>query len=135
MGKIFVDKRGDVFKFVSEKDPPVHVRFPVKLAVRVENEVSEFFYYSEFVLNISKGEVFIETDSPLSKDSVLTMHFYIPPEEKLLGEFEGKVRDTNGNNNNYPQGMFVKFTGDFKEDIIGFVDYLDEKKYLVDVEV
>ena len=79
--------------------------------------------------------MFIKTDSPLPEESVLIMHFYIPPEEKLLGEFEGKVRDTNCNNNNHPRGMLVKFAGDFEEDIIRFVDYLDEKKNLVDIEV
>ena len=134
MGKIFVDKGGEVFKFMSEKDHPVHVRFPVKLAVKIENEVPAFFYYSDFVLNLNKGEVFVETDSLLPEDSALIMHFYIPPEEKLLGEFEGKVRDTN-RNNNYPRGMLVEFTGNFEEDMIKFVDYLDEKKHLVDIEV
>jgi hypothetical protein len=59
MGSIFLDKGEDVYKFVSEKDRPIHVRFPVKLAVRIEEEFSEFFYYSDFVLNLNKGEVFI----------------------------------------------------------------------------
>ncbi len=64
MEKIFVDKGGDVFKLMSEKDHSVHVRFPVKLAVKIENEVPAFFYYFDFVLNLNKGEVFIESDSP-----------------------------------------------------------------------
>lgn len=59
MGSIFLDKGEDVYKFVSEKDRPIHVRFPVKLAVKIEEEFSEFFYYSDFVLNLNKGEVFI----------------------------------------------------------------------------
>lgn len=134
MGNIFVDKGGDVYKFMSENDHPEHVRFPVKLAVKVEEEFPEFFYYSDFILNLNKGEVFVLTDSPIPRDSVLKMHFYIPPEEKLLGEFEGKVMGIN-HDNNYPQGIFVKFTGDFENDMIIFTDYLDEKKHLVDIEV
>ncbi len=134
MGNIFVDKGGDVYKFMSENDHPEHVHFPVKLAVKVEEEFPEFFYYSDFILNLNKGEVFIITDSPISKGSVLIMHFYIPPEEKLLGAFEGKVMGIN-HDNNYPQGIFVEFTGNFRNDMIIFTDYLDEKKHLVDIEV
>jgi len=134
MGNIFVDKGGEVYKFISENDRPVHVRFPVKLAIKTEEKFPEFFYYSDFILNLNKGEVFIITDSQISKGSVLTMHFYIPPEEKLLGEFKGKVLGIN-RNNNYPQGIFVEFTGDFRNDMIIFVGYLDEKKHLVDIAV
>ncbi len=43
MGNIFVDRGGEVYKFVSENDRPVHVRFPVKLAVKIEEEFPEFF--------------------------------------------------------------------------------------------
>jgi hypothetical protein len=63
------------------------------------------------------------------------MHFYIPPEEKLLGEFRGKVIDVNRNNYSYPQGMYVKFVGSFKDDMKRFVDYLEEKQHLIDFEV
>jgi hypothetical protein len=59
MVNISFDKGEDVYKFVSEKDRPVHVRFPVKLAVKIEEEFPEFFYYSDFILNLNKGEVFI----------------------------------------------------------------------------
>ncbi len=134
MGNIFVDKGEEVYKFVSENDRPIHVSFPVKLAVKIEEEFPELFYYSDFVLNLNKGEVFIITDSPIPKGSVLIMHFYIPPEEKLLGEFEGKVTGINYDNN-YPQGMFVEFTGNFGNDMIVFTDYLDEKKHLIDIEI
>jgi hypothetical protein len=134
MGNIFVDRGGEVYKFVSENDRPVHVRFPVKLAVKIEEEFPEFFYYSDFVLNLNKGEVFIITDSPIPKGSLLIMHFYIPPEEKLLGEFEGKVTGIN-HDNNYPQGIFVEFKGSFGNDMIIFTDYMDEKTHLIDIEI
>jgi hypothetical protein len=62
------------------------------------------------------------------------MHFYIPPEEKLLGEFEGKVTGIN-HDNNYPQGIFVEFKGSFGNDMIIFTDYMDEKKHLIDIEI
>jgi len=134
MGNIFVDRGGEVYKFVSENDRPVHVRFPVKLAVKIEEEFPEFFYYSDFVLNLNKGEVFIITDSPIPKGSLLIMHFFIPPEEKLLGEFEGKVTGIN-HDNNYPKGVFVEFKGSFGNEMIIFTDYLDEKKHLIDIDI
>ncbi len=134
MGDIFVDKCGEVYKFVSENDRPVHVRFPVKLAVKIEEEFPEFFYYSDFVLNLNKGEVFIITDSSITKGSALIMHFYIPPEEKLLGEFKGTVMGIN-HDNNYPQGMFVEFAGSFENNMVIFTDYMDEKKHLIDIEI
>ncbi len=31
--------------------------------------------------------------------------------------------------------MLVEFIGNFEEDMIKFVDYLDEEKHLVDIEV
>jgi hypothetical protein len=135
MQKIFVDKGGEAYEFMSDKDKPVHIRFPVKLAVKLDVKFPEFFNYSDFILNLNKGEVCIKTDSPLPKGSLLIMHFYIPPEEKLLGEFKGKVVGIDRNNHIYPQGMCVKFTGNFEEDMISFVDYIEEKKHLVDIEV
>lgn len=133
MEKILVDKEGEAYEFISDKDRPKHVNFPVKLAVKHGDELPVF--YSDFILNINKGEIFIKIDSPIPKGSILIMHFYIPPEEKLLGEFKGKVMDIKSNNNVYPLGMYVKFIGNFEEDTKKFVDYLEEKRHLVDIEV
>ncbi len=85
MDKVFVNMGGKVDEFISDKDKPKHVRFPVKLAVKLDVKFPEFFYYSDFILNLNKGEVYIKTDSSLPKGSLIIMHFYIPPEEKLLG--------------------------------------------------
>ncbi len=135
MRKIFVDKGGEAYEFMSDQDKPIHIRFPVKLAVKLDGKFPEFFNYSDFILNLNKGEVCIKTDSPLPKGSLLIIHFYIPPEEKLLGEFKGKVVGIDRNNNIYSQAMCVKFTGNFEEDMIRFVAYIEEKKHLVDIEV
>jgi hypothetical protein len=67
MENMFVDKDGEVYKFMSENDRPIHDHFPVKLTVKIEEEFPEFFYYSDFVLNLNEGEVFIITDSPIFK--------------------------------------------------------------------
>ncbi len=133
MDKLFFDMGGEVDEFISDKDKPKHVRFPVKLAVKHEKGFPEF--YSDFVLNVGKGGVFIKTDSPIPKGSFVVMHFYIPPEQKLLGEFRGKVIDVNRNNYSYPRGMYVKFLGSFKDDMKRFVAYLEEKQHLIDFEV
>lgn len=133
MNKLFVDRGGKIDEFFSDRDGIEHVRFPVKLSIKSENKLPLF--YSDFILNMNKGEMFIKTDVPMPKDSFIVMHFYIPPEEKLLGEFKGKVIDVNLNNNNYTRGMFVKFIGSFEADMKIFVDYLEEKQHLVDIEV
>ncbi len=77
MEKIFFVMGGEVDEFISDKDKPKHVRFPVKLAVKHEKEFPKFYF--DFILNVGKGEVFIKTDSSIPKGSFVVIHFYIPP--------------------------------------------------------
>lgn len=128
--KLFVDKGGEIDEFAGKERK--HVRFPVCLAVKYGEDVPEAC--ADFILNISKGGVFIKTDRPLKNGSKITMHFYIPPEEKLLGEFEGEVVGLSPGIPPLPGGMHVKFVNCSEEDMKRLEDFLEEKKHLVDKE-
>lgn len=130
MDKFFVDKGGEVEEYSEDAERRKHVRFPVCLAVKYGDSVSEVC--PDFVLNISKAGVFIKTDSPLPKGSTVVMHFYIPPEDKLLGEFKGRVVEVNQNNPAYQRGMHIKFIHYTKEEMQSLEDYLEGKKRLID---
>ncbi len=86
----------------------------------------------DFILNISKGGCFIVTDSPLKKGSKIIMHFYIPPDRKLLGEFQGEVVAVNIDNPLYPKGMHIKFIHCSEETLKRLEEYLEEKRHLLD---
>lgn len=129
--KIFVDKNGSVDEYEGSNRRR-HVRFPLSLAVKYGEE--EPLLFAEFTLNISKGGVFIKTTSPLPRGAKIKMHFYIPPEEKLLGEFDGKVVAVNLDNPMYPKGMHVQFTHVSEKDLNRLEDYLEENRHLVDRE-
>lgn len=130
--KVFVDRRGVVEEFAGTEKRR-HVRFPLCLAVKYGEEVP--LVCADFTMNISKGGVYIMTDNPLPKGAKITMHFYIPPQEKLLGEFEGKVVGVNLDDPAYPRGMHVKFMDVNENALSRLEDYLEENRHLVDKEV
>ena len=87
---------------------PVLVRFPVCLAIKYGDDVTETC--PDFVLNIDESWVFIKTDAPLPAGSPLIMHFYIPPETKLLAEVRGMVVPVADPGAQLPRGMLVRVT-------------------------
>lgn len=129
--KVYVKKGEDAEEYSPERRR--HVRFPFCLAVKYGRDVPDACY--DFTLNISKGGVFIKSNSPLPKGAKIIMHFYIPPENKLLGEFKGKVVRVNADNPAYPTGMHVQFTGHADKDLKRLEDYLEENRHLVDRKV
>lgn len=131
--KYFVDTNGDMDEHLPGEEQNRHVRFPVRLAVRygTGNPVN----YSSFVLNMNQGGVFIETDKPLEVGSRIVMHFYIPPEVKLLGEFEGQVVWANAQNVNKAGGMGIKFISYTQESMKQLEALLEEKHHLIDYMV
>lgn len=133
--KIIVDRAGEADEYVGKKDRRRHVRYPVCLAVRFGDDAhdpSQPDTCADFILNISKGGVFIMTDAPYPIGSKMALHFYIPPDEKTLAEFHGAVVGVNTANNDYPKGMFVKFTDATPESLSLLEDYLEERRSLVD---
>jgi hypothetical protein len=93
------------------------------------------YAFQDFVLNISKGSVFIKTDKQIPKGSRVVMHFYIPPEVQLLGEFEGKVVEADLNDLNYFKGFYVKFIDHSDDELKRLEEFLEEKRHLVDKKV
>jgi hypothetical protein len=91
--KIIVSQSGDADEFFPGSKKRKHVRFPVCLSVRYGQEFP--LLCQDFVLNASEGGVFIQCDAPFPPETILVLHFYIPPEEKLLAEFSGEVTNLN----------------------------------------
>jgi len=126
---VFMVQQDSVDEYSSHADRRRHVRFPVELAVRYGEDAP--VAYDNFVLDITKRDVFIITDEPYPEDTILVMHFYIPPDSKLLAELKGEVKETN-TAGRYPQGMHIEFFQNPEEDIQGLNDYLEERQHLLD---
>jgi len=108
-----------------------HVRFPVSLSVLHGQELP--LKYQDFVLNASEGGIFIQCDSPFPPETILVLHFYIPPDERLLAEFNGEVTEIS-NGSKYAVGMHVKLFPNSDEDMKRFLSYLEERRHLLDIK-
>ncbi len=106
------------------------MRFPVFVAIKYGEMMCHAF--QDFILNISKGGVFIKTDKQIPEGSGVMLHFYIPPEVKLIGEFAGKVVEANPNGLNYSEGLYVKFIDHSDDELRSLEEFLEEKRHLVD---
>ena len=120
-------------EYSADKERCKHVRFPVFVAIKYGERMC--YAFPDFVLNISKGSVFIKTDKQIPKGSKTVMHFYIPPEVKLIGEFEGEVVEANLNDLNYFKGFYVKFIDHSDDELKRLEEFLEEKRHLVDKKV
>ncbi len=130
--KIFVDKGGQLREYKVSGNSTL-VPFPVSLAIKYGDNIAE--EYPDFILNISESWVFVNTESVISKGTSLLMHFYIPPEDKLLAEIKGKVSGVNRDNAGYPKGMLIKCALFSRKQVQSLENYLEEKKHLIDNKV
>ncbi len=130
-GIILVGHGGGLDEVYSGTERRKHVRFPVSLAVQHGQEWPQL--HQDFVLNASQGGVFIQCDTPFPPETILVLHFYVPPEERLLAEFSGEVTEIS-NGGDYPSGMHVKFFHYSDEDMNRFLAYLEESRDLLDIE-
>ena len=128
--KYVIDHYENVEMYEHKENRHRHVRFPVRLAVRYGAGL--VIDCSSFVLNVSKGGVFIETDQPLGVGTRIIMHFYIPPKVKLLGEFKARVAWVNTCDRNRPKGMGIVFVDYSRQSMDQLEDLLEEKLHLVD---
>jgi len=133
LDKFFVDKNGDVIEFTSDKDRRTHVRFPVNLSVRYCDETSE--PCADFIMNISMGGVFIQSETPKPVGCRIRMDFEIPPKIRYLGRFNGEVVAVNADDPKYPKGMFVKFVDAGDEELKMLEDFLEGHRHLLDEEI
>ena len=83
-----------------------------------------------FVLNASRGGLFIISERPFPRGSILHIHFFIPPEEKLLGAFVGEVAGVNLSSRQ-PHGMHIRLLG-YSADMKQLIAYLEERLPLLD---
>jgi uncharacterized protein (TIGR02266 family) len=79
-----------------------------------------------YMLNISKGGIFVKTDEPMELDSVVNLKVKLSWEPYEM-EIEGRVVWTNpkSRKNSFPRGMgiqFVKLKPEYKEKIDEFVE-------------
>ncbi|MBA4418585.1 MAG: PilZ domain-containing protein [Syntrophus sp. (in: bacteria)] len=127
--KIYINKNGKVDKMFSSDAERKHVRFPVHISVEYGDEAD--IEYQSFILNASKGGIFIGTDKILPENTKIVMSFYIPPKIKFLGKFTGTVVWTNLDDPGFPKGMGVKFI-DFDEVSMQIFDeFLQERRHLL----
>jgi len=129
---VFVVQQDSADEYSSHQERRRHVRFPLELAVRYGKDVP--VAYDSFVLNISRHGIFILTDKPFPEGTILVMHFFIPPDLKLLAELKGEVIKVN-TSDSYPQGMHIEFFQYSETDMQRFNEFLEEKQHLLDKNV
>jgi hypothetical protein len=127
--KFFIDKEGKADWCTTPCTKKRNVRFPLCLAIKYRDDVP--FLCADFLLNSNQRRVFVKTDAPLPEGSPVTLHFYIPPDKKLLGEFQGRVMKEQG----LPpavRGNFIKIHDFLHRKLDKLEEYLEEKRHLVD---
>lgn len=128
--KFFVGTRGGVTAYAGVGDRRSHQRFSVCFKVRYYEKPTEV--YNNFILNISMGGLFIETDRLLPVGSRLKMLFSIPPKIKELGEYDGEVVKVNADGRSHPRGLFIKFVGCTDENLARLEGFLEGERHLLD---
>lgn len=128
MDRIFIDRGGRVEEYAG-KESRRNVGFPVCLQLKYRDATLTCY---DFILNISKSGIFIRTEENLDPGTMVFMRFYIPPGEKLLGEFCGQVIAVNGDGCFYPRGLSVKLVDYEPDELQKFEDFLAGKRHLFD---
>ncbi|MBI4849078.1 MAG: hypothetical protein HY808_10980 [Nitrospirae bacterium] len=132
MDKYFIDKKGKAEEYFRDTRETKQVHFPLCLAVKYGDAVPA--ECPNFLLNTNKGKVFVETDDPLPEGAEVELHFYIPPDTKLLSEFKGRVVPREGS---LPDGKgnLIKIRDFLHGKLHKLEEYLEEKRHLIDEEV
>ena len=107
-------------KFVEKRE---HPRAVVKIEIEFKDTID---FVTSYMLNISKGGLFIKTDEALPLDTIVFLRFTMPGDTKPI-ETEGKVVwcNTKKGKGYFPRGMGIKFlrlNSDDAEKIKIFVD-------------
>ena len=100
-----------------------HPRAVVKIEIEFKHTID---FVSSYMLNISKGGLFIKTDEALPLNTIIFLRFTMPGDTMPI-ETEGKVVwcNTNIAKGYFPRGMgikFLKLNSDDAEKIKLFVD-------------
>jgi hypothetical protein len=114
----------------SSREGIMRVPFPVCLAMKDEDGIRA--ECPDFILNMEDAWVFVRTDAPLPEGTSLVMHFYIPPENKLLVEVIGVVETVESVAAQLTNGMFIKCNNSSRKMLEVLKYYVEGKKHLVD---
>ena len=109
-----------------------YVPFPVCLAIRHSDGI--FTECPDFILSLGKSWVFIRTENPVLEGTSILLHFYIPPEDKLLAEVYGTVVPLEDGQLLFGEGMLVRFAPLSHGQVQELMMYLEGRKHLVDYE-
>ncbi len=131
MDKYIFDKRSRAVEHVQGEKGNKDIHFPLCMAVKYKDTIP--MECSDFLLNTTKGKLFIPADSPFPVGSKLTLHFYIPPNTKFLAEMTGRVTGEGSLNN--VKGNLVKISDFWHTKLTKLENYLEEKQHLVDEKV
>jgi hypothetical protein len=129
MGKIFVAQNSSCEEFFSPGGQNRKVSFPLHVLVSPKGGLNRS--YASFILNVAWGGIFLLTDQPLPKGSVVFTKLLIAPDSKVLADFVGLVLGSQGPGQKYP-GMFIKFIDFGQQEMNKLVACLEEKVHLVD---
>lgn len=129
--KYIIDNKGRAEERIQGTGRKKPVNFPLCLAVRYGDSVP--LECADFLLNTSKGKLFISTDSPFPAGSELMLHFYIPPKAKLLAEFKAMVTEEGEINN--VRGNIIKISDLLNTRLHKLEQFLEGKRHLVDEKV
>jgi len=91
-------------KFIERRE---HPRAVVQIEIEFKHTID---FVTSYMLNISKGGLFIKTDEALPLDTIVFLRFTLPGDTKLI-ETEGKVVwcNTKKEKGYFPRGMGIKF--------------------------
>ncbi len=131
MDKYILDKKGRAEEYVQGIKGKKDINFPLCLEFKVADNAS--VECPDFLMNTTKGELFVPASITFPIGTKMMLNFYIPPKTKLLAEFTGKVigegivNDIKGNS--------IEVSDNHHRKLHLLEDYLEEKQHLVDERV
>jgi uncharacterized protein (TIGR02266 family) len=108
-------------KFVEKRE---HPRAVVKFEIEYKHTID---FVTSYMLNISKGGLFIKTDEALPLDTIVFLRFTMPGDTKPI-ETAGKVVWCNAREEKgyFPRGMGIKFLKLNSDDAGKIKKFVDE---------
>ena len=131
MDKYIIDKKSRAEEHIQGVKGKRDIHFPLCMAVKFKDNISA--ECSDFLLNTTRGKLFIPTEAPFPVGSKLKLNFYIPPNTKFLAEMSGRVIDEGSMND--VRGNLIKISDFWHTKLSTLENYLEEKQHLVDERV
>ncbi len=108
-------------QFVERRE---HPRAVVKIEIEFKHTID---FVTSYMLNISKGGLFIKTDEALPLDTIVFLRFTLPGDTKPI-ETDGKVVWCNNREEKgyFPKGMGIKFLALNSDDAEKIKEFVEE---------